>query len=52
VESLLGALCSRQILIRSSAHAGNLAAGERDPRLVKIYYEKGPLWRTYLTSQT
>jgi hypothetical protein len=32
VESLLSSLCSRQILIRSSAHAGNLAAGERDYR--------------------
>ena len=49
VESLLGSLCSRQILIRSSAHAGNLAAGERDLRLVKVYYEKGPQWRAYLT---
>jgi hypothetical protein len=50
VESLLSSLCSRQILIRSSAHAGNLAAGERDYGLVKTYYEKGPQWRTYLTS--
>jgi len=52
VESLLGSLCSRQILMRSSAHAGNLAAGERGSTLVKIYYEKGPQWRTYMTSQT
>jgi hypothetical protein len=52
VESLLGSLCSRQILTMSSAHAGNLAAGERDSALVKIYYEKGPQWRAYLTSRT
>lgn len=51
VESLLASLCSRRILIRSSTHAGNLATGERDHSLVKIYYEKGPQWRTCMTSQ-
>jgi hypothetical protein len=49
VQSLLVSLCSRQILTRSSAHAGNLAAGERGSALVKLYYEKGPQWRTYLS---
>jgi hypothetical protein len=29
--------------------AGNLAAGERDSALVKLYYEKGTQWRTYLS---
>jgi hypothetical protein len=52
VELLLNSLCARQILTLRSAHAGNLAEGQRYPTLVKVFYEKGPHWRTYLTPHT
>ena len=52
VEMLVESLCDREVLVVNSAHAGNLAAGELDSTLVKIYFDKGPRWHSYMISQT